>query len=147
MSVEFVDAIDVGLDNSSHNVGVGSEAIVDMVVVLYLHVHLTGVVGALADALQSELLEGHGAMDDVLEGVDGSIYRTIASSSRFKMFIGNQQADTGYRTNAHACCYLEIFQFYIMGVGSMSTCKDKNIIIGHFFLLVCQSEECFINRI
>jgi hypothetical protein len=67
---ELVDAVDVCLDRSGHDVGVGTEAVIDVIVMLNLNVHLAEVVRTLRNGLDGHFLEGHLASDDLLEGLD-----------------------------------------------------------------------------
>ena len=74
---KLVDTVDVSLNRSRHNVGIGSESVVHASVVLHLHVYLAHVVRSLRDGLDSKLLQGHLLLNDLLESLDGSIYRTV----------------------------------------------------------------------
>ena len=64
---ELVDTVDVSLYRSRHDVGVRTEAVVDVSIILHLHVHLAHIVAALADSLDGELLQHHLAVDDFLQ--------------------------------------------------------------------------------
>ena len=87
--MEAVDAVDVGFDCCADDVGVGGEAVVDVVVVLDLDVDFAGVVASFADALYGELFEGHGPVDDVLECVEGGIDGAVACGGGCELLSGN----------------------------------------------------------
>ena len=53
---ELIDAVDVSLDRSGDDVGVGTEAVVYLPVVFHLHVHLAHVVGSFGNGLNGKLL-------------------------------------------------------------------------------------------
>ena len=82
---KLVDTIYVSLYRSRNDVGIGSESVVNASVVLHLHVYLAHVVRSLRDGLDCKLLQGHLLLNDLLESLDGSIYRTVASRSLFKL--------------------------------------------------------------
>ena len=79
--LKLIYTVNIRLHAGSDDVGVGTEAVVELVVVLYLHVHLTHIVRALADGLDGEFLEGHVALDDLLQCADGGIYGTVTCAT------------------------------------------------------------------
>ena len=81
-SSELVDTIEVSLYRGRNDICIGTEAIVDVSVVLHLHVHLTYIVGALRDSLDGELLQCHGLMDDTLQAASTGPF-PVALSSNF----------------------------------------------------------------
>ena len=82
---KLVDTVDVSLNRSRNDVGICSESVVNASVVLHLHVYLAHIVRSLRDGLDCKLLQGHLLLNDLLESLDGSIYRTVASRSLFKL--------------------------------------------------------------
>lgn len=53
---ELIDAVDICFDRCGDDVCVGTEAVVDLSVILYLHVHLAHVVGSFGNGLNGKLL-------------------------------------------------------------------------------------------
>ena len=81
---EFVDGVDIGFCRCGNNVGVGRETLVRNSIVLNLHVYFADIAAALGDVLDENFLKGHLAADNLLDGVDGCVNRTIATCCRFE---------------------------------------------------------------
>ena len=59
LGLEFVDTIEIGFNTCCHDVGIGSETIIELSIVFYLHMHFSDVVGALGNGLNGKLLHRH----------------------------------------------------------------------------------------
>ena len=94
--LKLIYTVNICLYAGSDDVGVGTEAVVELVVVLYLHVYLTHIVGALADGLDGELLERHVALDDLLQCADGGIYGTVTCGCCLERLACNLQSEACY---------------------------------------------------
>ena len=83
-------------------------------------------------------------VNNTLQSLDGGIYRTITTGSRFKFFSGNIQSEAGNRTDSYSAGHLKIFQFDAMVTTSVCTRQYQNIIIMNIFLAVGKFQEFFI---
>ena len=109
--------------------------------------NLTHIVGAFRDGLDSKLLQRHRLHDDLLQGLDGSIHRTVTRSSRLELLTTDIQTYRGYTLHALACRHLQEVETHGTGVRGVGTCQHHHIGIAHLLLLVCQYQELLIDLI
>lgn len=93
---ELIYTINICLHRSCDNIGVGSETIIDVSVILNLHMHLSHIVRTLRYSLNSEFLQCHLTIDDFLECLDGRIHRMVpvAAASKCSLAIANPMEAT-----------------------------------------------------
>ena len=74
--LELIDTVDVRFHRCRDNIRIGTEPIINMIIVFHLHMYLTHIVATLADSLDSEFLQCHMAVNNLLQSLDSSVYRT-----------------------------------------------------------------------
>ncbi len=57
--LELIDTVDVRFHRCRDNIRIGTEPIINMIIVFHLHMYLTHIVATLADSLDSEFLQCH----------------------------------------------------------------------------------------
>ena len=94
--------------------------------------------------MDSELLEGHVALDDSLQTLNSRINRSVTSSCGLEMLVGNLQTDGCDTAYSLTGSHLQVVELDVMSLCTVCTCKHKDIVVGHLFLLICQFEEGLI---
>lgn len=145
--LEFIYTVNIGLHTGSNDIGVGTETIIDLPVVFHLHVYLAHVVGTFVDGLDGKFLEHHRALDDVFEGVDGGVDRTVAFGGGTELLTGNVEHQGGNGTYAVARSHLQIVELDAVLVAALRAGQDEDIVIGDFLFLVGQFEEGFVDAV
>ena len=77
--LELIDTVDVRFHRCRDNIRIGTEPIINMIIVFHLHMYLTHIVATLADSLDSEFLQCHMAVNNLLQSLDSSVYRTVST--------------------------------------------------------------------
>ena len=118
-----------------------------MSVVLHLHVYLADIVAAFADGLDGKFLESHLALDDSLQGVDGSVDRTVTACRRFKFLAADVEPEAGNRFDAYAACHLQIVDFDAVTCCAVCAGEYQDIVVVDIFLLVGKFKELLLNLV
>ena len=84
-------------------------------------------------------------VDNLLQGLDSGIYRTVSTGSGFKLLTGDVQSQAGNRTNPYSTGHLKIFQFDAVVLRTVCPCQYQNVVIIDIFLLIGKFQELFIH--
>ena len=106
--------------------------------------YLTHIVRALRDSLDGELLQRHLLHDNLLQGLDGSIDRTITRGSSLELLTRDVESDRGDALHTLTCSNLQEFKLHSMSLSSIGTCEHQHIGIVDLLLLVGQLEELLV---
>ena len=104
-------------------------------------------VHAIADGNIGNIFSGDRILNAALQGIDGSINRTITRGSRLELLVGNLKTDAGNTLHALTSCYLQVIQLDIVRSASVGTCQYQDIIISNLLLLVGKNQEFLINLV
>ena len=83
-------------------------------------------------------------MYNLLDGIDGSIYRAIARRAGLEVFAGYIQTDACHWFQARTCGNLKVINLDTGIFVDMFTGENQNVVVGNVFFAVGKAEESFV---